>query len=259
MSDASQYLVKKLDKYRNKGYAFSFDTNILMDTPNILEKLKKETIWISRKVYEELDSKKASKAWDREEKKKDAAKRREALRSIEYAIKRKASFAQSVNESFVQSVGLESSRHNHDDYIIASYIKKQQDTKQKALFITADRGARAIALSVGLEVVDFDIPQFKDKLSDTASNDHHNNDHVNQAQKREAFEKKMNRFLKESEERHDVLSEQKRLEKVKQDREREREERRQLIAEKEKKDAFWQAVGSIGTIIIILVILAIIF
>lgn len=130
-----------------------------MDCPEIFEALSHEKIMISRQTYDELDHKKSSRDTDDEHKKGVAARCREALRNIDtYNVE----IVSHPTPAYLIEKGLKADRDANDDRIIGSYLKAQQEKGVKVLFLTADRGAKAIARSVGLETIDFDITEFRE-------------------------------------------------------------------------------------------------
>lgn len=150
------FLKKALKPYLNKGYAFSPDTNFFMECPEIFHflKEKKEKVLISKVTYDELDSGKHA-ATDADELEKERAwKRRKGLEAMDKA---EAIRVPTPSTSYIQGKKL---GFSNDEKIIASYLKHTEDTTEHVLFLTLDRGAKTIARSVALPIVEFDITEF---------------------------------------------------------------------------------------------------
>lgn len=133
-------------KYKEQGYAFGFDTNILMDI-NIYEFniLKDASKFISKKTFDELDKLKskdgnkgykARRAFDQLE---EAQVNGEDISIIPFDIQ------------YTRQLGLNPSLP--DDVIIASFLKYQEQTGQKVAYISNDRGSRITARNAGLTVI----------------------------------------------------------------------------------------------------------
>jgi hypothetical protein len=143
---------KFLNTYIQRNYSFAFDTNVLMNCPELLELLAKKggRILISRVVQSELDGLK----------KNQDTKGEMSRRAFHAIVSAQEKFGPHIHllpfisdhfQGFMGEHGLDIGMK--DDQIIATYLKEQMKG-QKLVFLTNDHGAKMTAMSVGLEVYD---------------------------------------------------------------------------------------------------------
>lgn len=152
------FLKKALKPYLKQGYSFSPDTNFFMECPEIFHYLhaKKEVVLISKVTYDELDHGKNVLPEASEMEKQRAWKRRRGLEAMDKAG---AVRVPTPSSSYMQGKKLGTS---NDEKIIASYLQYGESGEGKVLYLTLDRGAKTIARSVNLPMVEFDITTFFD-------------------------------------------------------------------------------------------------
>lgn len=163
MLSSTKILYKAITPYLNSEYSFCPDTNILMAAPELFEKLKGETVWVSKQVYDELDALKKVDEDASYDQKKRSFEAREGLRAMDYSESKIIDMApSSTHKTYKLS-------YSPDEKIIATYIHERDLTNHKIIFLTLDRGAKMIAKSKGLDVVEFDLEMFqKRRKSDQA-------------------------------------------------------------------------------------------
>lgn len=134
-------------KYKEQGYYIGIDTNIMLDFPYILSLWgDEEGLILSRKVYEELDGLKKGEG-------ATGKQARNSIRAIEnHQLEGKPLKIIGPDYSYIKNKGLDN--HSPDDVIIGTYLKIDKETSDKVVFLSNDRGARIIARSVDLEVID---------------------------------------------------------------------------------------------------------
>lgn len=165
---SSNLILESIDEYLNKGYSFCADTNFFMECPDVISLLKMEKVLISRVAFNELDHGKSFKDDATEEEKEKAYKYRRGLEAMDDVG---AEVAPEAPSTYIKSKNLSFS---NDDKIIASYLKHMEDTEENIIFLTLDRGARAVARTVGLPFADFSISEYfelrKKKFRPTSKN-----------------------------------------------------------------------------------------
>lgn len=132
-----------LDFTGYEDYLIAFDTNILLDRPEIIEDASDVTdILIAKQVIAELDGKK-----------KDEFTRSEALRAFYFMDKLHARGRLAI-VNFSSEVMYEHQLNvrSADQRIIGAYIDAQKRSKKKVLFVSRDRAAKMLARDSGLHV-----------------------------------------------------------------------------------------------------------
>ncbi|MGM0841381.1 MAG: PIN domain-containing protein [Bacillota bacterium] len=136
-----------LSHFKGKDYAMAYDTNILMKYPEMLSEVAlTNPIWLSDQVLEELDKHKTNEEL--------SSQARRATRMIEEAQIDGATIIRTqADKQYIKSKKLK--WNDPDQLIIASYIKEQEESEKKLLFISEDRGARIVARQMGLDVLEW--------------------------------------------------------------------------------------------------------
>lgn len=141
--DASVYFGRK------KNFSLAFDTNILIDFPDILEKIVNVSnipLLISQQVRYELDNLK-----DRDE--ELSQKARYALKTISKLHKDQKVKIVNYNKDFLKNNGFDPSVP--DDRVIGSYLERAE-TNENVVFITNDNNARTTARTTKLIPLELD-------------------------------------------------------------------------------------------------------
>lgn len=155
MLSSTKILYKAIMPYLNKGYSFCPDTNILMAAPELFEKLKGESIFVSKQVYDELDNLKKVDENASYDQRKRSFEAREGLRAMDYSDSKIIDMAPSSTHNTYNL------SFSPDEKIIATYIHERDTNNKNIIFLTLDRGAKMIAKSKGLGVVEFDLEMFQ--------------------------------------------------------------------------------------------------
>lgn len=157
MLSSTKAIYKQLKPYLKKGYTFCPDTNFLMNVPDLFEHLDKETILVSKQVFNELDNLKKTSDNASPDQKRRSFEAREGLRVMDVSNSKIIDLPPAAT---YETYHLSSSP---DEKIIANYLHYRDQTGENVIFLTFDRGAKLLAKSKGLNVIDFDLEAFQNK------------------------------------------------------------------------------------------------
>jgi len=141
-----EQLVENIRQYLSKGYSMTVDTNVLINplTSQAIYKLvaNGETLYISRKVFDELDGLKNHR---------NKTVRRAAQKSFDHFLKYESNIVilPVPQRRYIANIGL--SENNPDDQIIASYYQAAQSSR--VIFITSDKGALFLAKQLQMDTL----------------------------------------------------------------------------------------------------------
>lgn len=142
--------VRELLKYRDQGFEFAVDTNVLMHDVDVftylLEK-KSIDLYVSLMVFHELDGLKKS---DNHETRRNAQRAFDCIE--EFQEVGKLHLLKLPKKEEIKQYGLSGSP---DDIIIGTYLREIKKEGRNLLFITNDKGARIIARTVDLPLAVF--------------------------------------------------------------------------------------------------------
>ncbi|RNF38263.1 PIN domain-containing protein [Planococcus salinus] len=143
-----------------KGVAPALDTNVLMHDPLVLIALFRDSnapLWISKQVFNELDGLKKN---DNQSVKKRAQMGFDVIELFQSKNRLKLLDVPSYNSR--ERYGLS---HSGDDRIAASYLNEIEKNQTPLVFYTNDKGARIIARSANLAVLELDGKPLKAAIS----------------------------------------------------------------------------------------------
>ena len=139
---------KELLKYRDQGFEFAVDTNVLMhdiDVFTYLLEKKSIDLYVSMMVFRELDGLKKS---ENPETRKNAQRAFDCIE--EFQQEGKLHLLKLPKKDEIKQYGLSGSP---DDIIIGTYLREIKQEGRNLLSISNDKGARIIARTVDLPLV----------------------------------------------------------------------------------------------------------
>lgn len=138
--------IQDVNAYVQKGYVLALDTNILLHYSDLFASFKANVI-LSKQVYDELDHLKTKSEHISKMARKFFNEFEQAqVNQIDIPLLK-------ADREKCRALGLNPQKP--DELIIAGYLSYQQEEHQKkVLFLSDDRGARILARSYGLEVLD---------------------------------------------------------------------------------------------------------
>jgi len=141
-----EQIVENIRQYLAKGYSMTVDTNVLINplTSRAIYQLvaKGETLYMSRKVFDELDGLKKHR-------------NQTVSRSAQKAFDHFLTYENNIvilpvpQKHYIAKIGL--SENNPDDQIIASYYRVARN--RKVIFITSDKGALFLANQLQMDTL----------------------------------------------------------------------------------------------------------